>query len=228
MLKRYAADVDLSKKSPYRPVQKKDSGKKVAVIGTGPTGLSAAYYLLQNGHACDIYDKNPEPGGMLRYGVADEELPKSVLDLEIERIAELGATFLMERSFSKDFGWDDLHKAYDAVILAVGKINPPMFEESGMTLTPRGILIDRKTYQTALPGFFAGGNAVSESRMAIRAAAHGRSMALAVSQFLAHKKVTGILRRFKSMLGNTRDDEVREFLKEAQEEERIIPAGFNK
>lgn len=226
-LKRYVADVDLAQESSFCPASNINSGKKVAIIGAGPTGLSAAYYLLQGGHACHVYDKNPQPGGMLRYGVPDEDLPKSVLDLEIERIAELGAEFLMERSLGKQLRWDDLRKAYDAVILAVGKINPEVFETSGLELSPRGIRINARNFETNVPGIFAGGNAVSEARMAIRAVAHGKNLALSANQFLENKAVAGPARRFHSMLGKIREEEIYEFMKEAEADKRIVPkSGF--
>jgi ferredoxin len=221
-LKRYVADVDLAQESPYHPVLATNSGKKVAIIGAGPTGLSAAYYILQDGHACHVFDDNPQPGGMLRYGVSDKDLPKAVLDLEIERIAEMGVTFLMERSLGKDMVWDELDNVYDAVVLAVGKINPDVFKDSDIELSRRGITIDRKNHLTSLPGYFAGGNAVSESRMAIRAVAHGKNMAYSVNQFLDGEPITGPFSRFQSILGKTQEDEAGEFMKEATELERIV------
>ncbi len=224
-LKRYVADVDLAQESPFCPASKANSGKKIAIIGAGPTGLSAAYYLLQDGHACHVYDSNSQPGGMLRYGVPDEELPKAVLDLEIERIAELGAEFLMERSLGNQLRLDDMRKAYDVVIMAVGKIDPHVFESSGLELSTRGISINTKTFETSVPGVFAGGNAVSESRMAIRAAAHGKNLAYAVNQFLEPKAVTGPTPRFQSVLGKLREEEVSEFMKEAESHQRIVPKG---
>lgn len=225
LLKRYVADVDLARESPFRPVPKTDSRKKVAVIGAGPAGLSAAFYLLQEGHACHVYDSNPQPGGMLRYGVPDEDLPKTILDAEIAGIAELGAEFYMGRSLGKDLRWEAVKKGYDAVVVAVGKTDPAVFEGSGISLSNRGVKIDRKSHQTSVPGIFAGGNAVSDSRMAVRAVAHGKGMALAVDQFLTHKKVTGPIRRFQSILGKPRDEEVREFLKEAADQARVQPAN---
>jgi NADPH-dependent glutamate synthase beta subunit-like oxidoreductase/ferredoxin len=223
LLKRYVADVDLAQESPYRPVMAGNSGKKVAVVGAGPAGLSAAYHILRFGHACDVHDKNPLPGGILRYGISDEDLPKNVLDREIENIAQLGVAFLMERSLGKDVSWAGLKKEYDAVVLTVGKIDPAIFRESGIELSSRGITIDRKTHMTRLPGFFAGGNAVSESRMAIRAVAHGKDMAISVNQYLNGEPVTGPISRFQSIMGKTRGVEVGEFLKEATEEGRVVP-----
>jgi ferredoxin len=228
LLKRYAADFDLAQESPYRPAVGSSTGKKVAVIGAGPAGLAAAYYLLQKGHTIHVYDKNPQPGGTLRYGVSDEDLPKSVLDREIGRIAGLGAEFFMERFLGRDPAWDELKRTYDAVILAVGKADPAIFEDSGIALSPRGIKIDSKSHATSVPGFFAGGNAVSasESRMAIRALAHGKNMAFAAHQFLTQKKVTGPTRRFQSILGKIQDGEVGEFLKEATDQKRLQPGSL--
>ena len=225
LLKRYVADVDLARKSPYRPVKKPDSGKKVAVIGAGPTGLSAAYYLLQLGHACHVCDSHPRPGGMLRYGVPEKKLLRSVLDSEITCIADLGAEFSMECSLGKDMGWETLKKEYDAVVLAVGRIDPAVFGGSGILLSDRGIKIEKKSHQTSVLGFFAGGNAVSESRMAIRAVAHGKSMALAVDRFLANKEGEAPRRRFQSILGKLREEDVGEFLKEADARPRVVPIG---
>ena len=226
LLKRYVADVDLAQESHYRPVLAKDSGKKVAIIGAGPTGLSAAYYILQHGHACHVFDDNPQPGGMLRYGVSDKDLPRAVLDQEIECIAELGVTFSMERSLGEDLGWDELNSVYDAVVLAVGKINPDVFKDMDIELSRRGIAIDRKNHLTNMPGCFAGGNAVSvsESRMAIRSVAHGKNLAFSVNQFLNEEPVKGPLSRFQSILGKTKEDEAGEFMKEATEQGRIVPS----
>jgi len=226
LLKRYVADVDLAQESSYRPAPAKNSGKKAAVIGAGPTGLSAAYYILQHGHACHVYDNNPLPGGMLRYGVPDKDLPKDVLDQEIELIAKMGADFLMDCFLGKDLKWDELKNVYDAVVLAVGKTDPDMFKSSGIELSRRGIVIDKKTHQPSVPGFFAGGNAVSESQMAIRALAHGKNLAYSVDQFLKGESVTGPIPRFQSILGKTREDETREFLKEAENQDRVAPADL--
>jgi ferredoxin len=228
LLKRYAADVDLAQEHPYCPAPEKNSGKKAAVIGAGPTGLSAAYYILQYGHACDVYDNNPLPGGMLRYGVSDEVLPKDVLEREIDLIAQMGADFLMDRSLGKDLKWDELKNVYGAVILAVGKTDPHVFESSGIELSHRGIVIDKRTYQTSVPGFFAGGNAVSvsESQRAIRAVAHGKNVAYSVNQFLKGEPVTGPKPRFQSILGRIREDEAREFLQEAENRSRVSPESL--
>jgi formate dehydrogenase major subunit len=96
MLKRFVADADLASETPYLPPCKPSTGKKVAIVGSGPTGLAGAYYLLQEGHDCTVFDENARPGGMLRYGVTPDRLPNAVLDAEIGLIERLGVRFEME------------------------------------------------------------------------------------------------------------------------------------
>jgi ferredoxin len=215
-LKRFAADVDLALDSPYRPQIKKKTGKKVAIVGAGPAGLSAAYYLIQEGHECFIYDGNPQPGGMLRYGVPDEKLPKPVLDREIEQIFALGVKFFPKHLLGKDIYLEELKNKYDAVVLAIGKIEPKIFEITGIELSPRGIVVNKRTFETSVPGIFAGGNAVSEGKMAIRALAHGKDISYSVNQFLNNLPITGPTQRFDSRIGKLSEEELEELGKEAE------------
>ena len=98
------------------------SGKRVAVIGSGPAGASAAYYLLIAGHEVTIYEKDPEPGGMLRYGIPQYRLPKiEVLDGEYQSITRLGGRFECGKMLGRDFTVADLKaQGYDGVVVAIG------------------------------------------------------------------------------------------------------------
>ncbi len=84
-LHRYAADRNLEAASPSLPRPGRPTGKSVAIVGAGPAGLTAAFYLLQQGHACTLFDAHPLPGGMLRYGIPEYRLPRDALDAEIRR-----------------------------------------------------------------------------------------------------------------------------------------------
>ena len=92
----------------------------MAIVGAGPAGLTAAFYLLQQGHACTLFDAHPLPGGMLRYGIPEYRLPRAALDAEIRVIAQLGAAFRMNRHWGRDFSLADLRREHDAVFLAIG------------------------------------------------------------------------------------------------------------
>jgi len=100
------------------------NGKKVAVVGSGPAGHSAAYQLARLGYAVTILEKSPKAGGLNRGGIPDWVLPQDVLDREIQRLVELGVTIKTNTEVGKDVSWDDLKKNYDAVVLAVGLIDP--------------------------------------------------------------------------------------------------------
>ncbi len=96
------------------------TGKKVAVVGAGPTGLTCAFYLSLLGHEVTVYEANPEPGGMLRYALPDYRLPKEVLAKEIELIARVGARFVLDTAVSRDVALNDLAASHDAVFLSIG------------------------------------------------------------------------------------------------------------
>jgi len=108
LLKRYVADVDLASESPYLPACKPGNGKRAAIVGAGPAGLAAAYYLLQEGYECLIFDDHEKPGGMLRYGVPEDRLPREVLDAEIGIIENLGAKFRMNTHIGESTSIADL------------------------------------------------------------------------------------------------------------------------
>jgi 2-oxoacid:acceptor oxidoreductase delta subunit (pyruvate/2-ketoisovalerate family) len=95
------------------------SGKRVLVVGAGPSGLSAAYHLARLGHAVTVVDAGPKAGGMMRFGIPRYRLPREVLDAEIERIVELGVTIELERKVSSIL--DAMREgSFDAAFLAVG------------------------------------------------------------------------------------------------------------
>ncbi len=118
-LKAFAADMDLNKDS-YVPECRESTGKKVAVIGGGPAGLSAAYYLTIMGHEVTVYDMMEKMGGMLRYGIPQYRLPKEILDKEIAIIEKTGVKLVNNVKLGKDFTIESLKAENDAVIVAVG------------------------------------------------------------------------------------------------------------
>jgi len=96
------------------------SGRKVAVVGAGPTGLTAAYYLSLLGHDVMVYESNPEPGGMLRYALPQYRLPKSVIENELALILAVGVQFQCNTAVGKDISLNDLGASHDAVFLSIG------------------------------------------------------------------------------------------------------------
>ncbi len=119
-LKRFVADWEMKLPGRKLPPILPDTGKRVAIVGGGPCGLSAAYYLRRLGHHPTILESKPELGGMLRYGIPEYRLPKQVLDYEIEDILELGVEVERGVAFGSDFTLKDLEEKYDAILLAMG------------------------------------------------------------------------------------------------------------
>jgi len=96
------------------------TGKKVAVIGGGPAGLSCAYQLARMGHDVTIFDEHEQLGGMMRYGIPGFRTPREVLDAEIQRILDLGVKTRLKTRIGTDIKMEDLRKQFDAVFLGLG------------------------------------------------------------------------------------------------------------
>lgn len=96
------------------------TGKKIAIVGAGPAGLTAAFYLVRLGHAVTVYDALPEAGGVVRFGIPQYRLPKEVLQKEVKLIKRLGAKFKFNQRLGENFSLNDLKKNFDTVYLAIG------------------------------------------------------------------------------------------------------------
>jgi NADPH-dependent glutamate synthase beta subunit-like oxidoreductase len=102
--------------------QQARTGRKAAVIGSGPAGMAAAYYLLLAGHDVTVFERDPAPGGMLRYGIPQYRLPKvEVLEAEYESVTRLGGKMVCNAGLGRDFTLDDLtFQGFDSVLIAIG------------------------------------------------------------------------------------------------------------
>jgi len=138
-LHRYATDVDQAGAAPFVPPRALTTGKSVAIIGAGPAGLAAAFYLLQNGHDCTLFDAHPLPGGMLRYGIPSYRLPKDALDAEIDIIRKLGARFRMDSRWGVDFTFAALRREHEAIFVAIGAQHAQELRSEGEELALAGV-----------------------------------------------------------------------------------------
>jgi NADH-quinone oxidoreductase subunit F len=101
-------------------LKKEPTGREVAIVGAGPTGLTCAYYLALLGHSVTVYDAHDEAGGMLRYALPEYRLPKAVVRKEVELIERLGVRFLLGTAVGEAPSLNDLARQFDAVFLAIG------------------------------------------------------------------------------------------------------------
>jgi NADPH-dependent glutamate synthase beta subunit-like oxidoreductase len=220
LLKRYVADVDLQSKESYLPTCKPKQNKRIAIVGAGPAGLAAGYYLQQEGFSCTIFDDQEKPGGMLRYGVSRQELPEDVLDKEIAIINRLGVEFKCRTKISSTLSLEQLRRDFNAVFVAVGADA----ESMGLKTSLNGIEIDSKTYQTNLPDVFAGGDAVRKRKLTVRAVADGKEAAVSIGQFLSGQAVTGVTKPFNTRIGKIKDEEKEKFLTSGSSVPRTVPS----
>jgi len=226
LLKRYVADVDLATGSPYRPNGKEHSGKRVAIVGAGPAGLAAAYYLLQDGHACTIFDDREQPGGALRYAVEQTRLPRAVLDAEIAGIERLGAAFRTRTRVGKDVSLEELKRDHDAVLVATGRPAERDVELFGLPLSECKLPIDPHTHQTSRPGVFAAGDVVHEGRrrLAIRSVANGKTAASCIAQYLAGGTIRAPHLPFTTRIAALGEEDLRRFMEGTDPARRTTPA----
>ena len=119
-LKAFAADNDMKSENPFTPNVAAATGKRVAIVGGGPAGLTAAYQLAVKGHGVTVFDMMPEMGGMLRYGIPEYRLPKAVLAAEVAAIAKLGVEMKNNVKVGADVTLEGLKAEFDAVLVAVG------------------------------------------------------------------------------------------------------------
>lgn len=226
-LKRFVADTDLASGNPYLPACAPDTGKRIAIVGAGPAGLAAAWYLCQQGHAVVIFDEHEEAGGNLRYAIPADELPREVIDQEVGLIRTLGATFQMKRKLGKDLSLEELRRDFAAVLLTIGETAKPSADALGLAMAGRGIKSNKQTLMTDIAGVFVAGAAVVPFRHAVRAVADGRIAAAAIGQFLAGQEIAPAERPWSVHMGQLRESELTTFMGEVSAENRLAPEADN-
>lgn len=133
-VKRFVADLDLASDEPWLPVSLPKSGKRIAIVGSGPAGLSAGYYSALLGHEVTVFERLPEAGGMLRYGIPEYRLPKAQLDREIDQIKAAGVEIRCNQALGSQLRLEELKAEYDAVFLGIGSWRATSLQIEGETL----------------------------------------------------------------------------------------------
>lgn len=156
------------------PGPEQETGRRVAVVGSGPAGLSAAYYLRRSGHRVTVYEQRERPGGLLRYGIPEYRLPEAVVDGEIARLEALGIEFRTGVALGGQVSLTGLEEDYDAVVVATGAWEGQEMGVTGESLFEAGLeyLEQVARGRLALPGrrcvVVGGGNTAMDVARVLR------------------------------------------------------------
>jgi ferredoxin len=225
-LKRFVADRDLASGTPYVPACQADTGRRVAVIGAGPTGLAAAFHLRIAGHAVTVFDAQPQAGGRLRHEFSEDVLPRNTLDGEIDVILRTGVQLRTATRVGADVEFAALCDQFDAVLIACGADDAQAAGAWGIRVGPRGVQAKARSFETNRAGVFAAGNAIRGKGMVVRSVADGKEAAEVISHFLSSGVVVPIERPFSSRMGKLQGAEMDEFLAGAADVPRREPGDL--
>jgi ferredoxin len=220
-----------SARHPYLPPRQPSTGHNVAIVGAGPVGLAAAYYLSRHGHTVTLVDRRSEAGGSLRQ-LPESELPAAVLNREIGLLRELGVDLKLGVELGDHVTIDGLSRGFNAILVTVGEPAPGDMEKIGLPLSGKLLKADPNTCQTPLSKVFAAGAAVKPVKQLVRAMAEGRAAAECVNRFLNGQPVRRPEKAFSSVMGRLSPGELRQFLATASAGATVTPcdrcAGFNR
>ena len=212
--------------APNRP-----TGKAVVIIGAGPTGLAAAWYLARRGHAVTVVDRHDRAGGSLRT-LPEETLPRSVLDAELSLLERSGIEFKLGVSLGEHFRIDGLARGFDGILVTTGELTVEEMARINLPLGGSHLKCDPNTCQTPLPKVFAAGAVVKPLKQLVRAMAEGRAAAECVHRFLLGQPVHRPEKPFSSMMGRLSPGELRDFLAASNPIGSVTPcdrcAGHNR
>jgi len=227
LLKRFVGDEDLKSGKPYQPQLATLSGKKVAIIGSGPAGLAVAWYLQQKGHQAVIFEKSNQAGGELLQ-IDSEILPVEVVEQEIATITAIGVQIKLNENID-DNRFAQLQSEFDSVVIAFGTV-PEGVSVFGLTTTKAGISVEKTSHATSLPKVFAIGHSVRTSKLAVRSVGQGKEVATVIDHYFKTSEVKGYPERFNSKFGKLAEAEFIQYKKDSENapRQKADHSGFNK
>lgn len=206
----------------FQPATVSETGKRVVVVGSGPTGLAAAFYLRLQGHTCHIIEATPGVGDVLLKHLAGR-LPPAALEKDIARLRQVGVTWSLGKPVTPTDAPRILAEC-DGLVLAAGTTSAPLAEALGISLQKGLVAADRNTFQTANPKVFAGGAAIQSCKIAVVACAHGRAIAENLGSWMTSGRLAQQPPdRFRSSAGKSVRENLAGLLVEVEDGSRYLP-----
>ena len=218
LLKRFVAEEGVDKRAEEAAKMHREANekrKKVAIIGSGPAGLTVAYYLQLLGYSCSVFERSPEAGGTLRYDIPEEQLPRDVIDEEVDLIRSMGVNFYFNTLITAQLFNEQIKNEYDAIIIATGNIATQDKLKELFELSGSGFKINQQDMSSSQPGVFVCGSAVKPQKAAVRTVAQAKTTALSAHHYLQGLAWEKPEKKFNSRFSKLFESEFSEFLKES-------------
>jgi ferredoxin len=208
----HAIDTEIAAGEPRIPTHATERAETVAIVGSGFTGLSAAWFLVQQGYRCVVIDENPSPAATIRAACPD--LPAGLLETELRLLERSGVTFRTATRIDGDTALDALTREFPAVLLATGPASQPH------------ATADRQTMMTGRDGVFLAGRASRANAQPVACVADGKAAAVCIHQFLTRQVVARPAKPFSVFMGKVVDAEMNDFLQETSKAARSDSAAM--
>ncbi len=224
-LVRHAADADLRQPQPYVPLRQPATGRRVAIVGAGATGLAAAHYLSVLGHTVVVHERAKKPGGRIE-AEFKKPIEDWVLEGELGILRALGATFAFETPVADEATFQRLRTEFDAVLLACGQTAPAALKALGLPATDKGLKVNLATGETEVKGVFAAGSILRPAQPLVKSVTAARLTATCVDQFLRAVPLVGVVEKYNHTMGRLLDGEMEVFLGGAEDIPRVKPPNL--
>lgn len=216
-LTRFVSDWDLRRERPYLPPKKPPTGNRVAIIGAGPTGLSAANFVALAGHECVLFEKSSRAGGRVLTEFNADNLDDWVIEGELRVLRGLGVQIRTGEAITSEARFKALCAEFDAIIFAAGASATAEAQAFGISK------IDATTNMSSVAGVFAGGSVIKAKQPLAKSVLAGKAMAACATQFLAGKPIVGLPDMYNHTMGRLLDGELEVFANEASANPRLKP-----
>lgn len=222
---RHVADWDLRRETPFVPTPQPASGKRVAIIGAGATGLAAAYYLALHGHAVAVFEKAARLGGRIE-AEFKKPIEPWVAEGELKLLQQLGVEFHFEKPVADVAAFAELQQKFNAVVLACGKSDPAVLKALGLPATDKGLKVNLATSETEVKGVFAAGSILKPAQPIIKSISAAKATAACVDQFLRGQPISGLAEKYNHTMGRLLEGEMEVFLTGAEVIPRVKPPAL--